>query len=192
MMPALDSPGLVGFAPSPHVMLAVRDLTLRGELASGLRNDGFAVTDTSSSLHLVWLLCEAILENPDAGRPDCLILEIDAPRDCRADCRASAAGLAMLAELRTLGWNTPAILLADEPAGHRKGIADRPPRGAEQSVREGRSAMASDWMGWLDHWQPAWVLHRPIECATVRNMVWAFCIEFAHAPIATGPHRLRR
>lgn len=143
-----------GFATLPSVMLAVRDGTLRMELARRLRNDGFTVSETSSTLHLVGLLGEAILDNPEAPRPDCLVLDIDHP---------GVTGLSLLGELRALGWDTPAVLLMNEDL-----------------------AALADSADVCNTWQPAWVLHRPIEIVTVQNMVWAFCVDRAHQSITTG------
>lgn len=169
-------------------MLAVRDESLRMELASELRGDGFRVTDTASSLHLVQLLCEAILEDQRAIRPDCLILDIEHPVDIE---HPAATGLSLLAELRALGWNTPAILLSNDRVGRVPEVADRPPQGAERGESGDRSAMMPGMMMMmmLDRWQPAWVIYRPIEITTVRNMVWTFCLDVAHLPVTVGPHR---
>lgn len=100
--PLRDEPPLPGFRAA-RVLLAEADPDTRAAMAASLRAIGYEVQAVATGDALVDVLAARALYDPQLGA-DLIITGVPIPE---------LAGLALLDDLRLLGWSSPVIVLLD-------------------------------------------------------------------------------
>ena len=92
----------------PHLgLVAVRDRNCRSSITKTLRRLRWTVSEHTSGFHLVRALCDVILGNAVAPRPDLIVVDA---------ISAGCSGVTIAAGFRDLGLAIPVILIAPAEA----------------------------------------------------------------------------
>lgn len=85
-----------------RIMVAEDDPDLRAAIAAGLRADGHSVIDVSDGAEVQSYAHDCMFLDLPRPRLDALVVDVCMPR---------VDGLTLLAYLRELGWNLPAVVV---------------------------------------------------------------------------------
>jgi len=87
---------------APTALVAIASENDRERVSDSLGEDGFDVAVVADGFHLVQHLAGAVLNVPGSMRPTLIIADAALP---------GCTGISLLTGLRSLGWQTPVILL---------------------------------------------------------------------------------